>query len=259
MQNLKRGAARGDAREFDGPGLEKLRRAAEHVRYLINEGYDKKGASAFVGNHFLLSKRQRLALMRSEATDEQTAGRKAKEIAGPGEEAGISSPVLAGRVMKIDGFNTIITLEIALCGSLLLECRDGCIRDLAGLRGTYRMIPETGPAVRWILRRLRGLGAAGAVFYLDEPVSNSGRLKSRIAQAAEEEKMENFPLDIQICRDVDRVLMASENVISSDSVILDACGSWFNLSRIFVEENGVKTVCLGKYERGVSGGRDEQV
>lgn len=43
---------------------------------------------------------------------------------------------LQGRTVYIDGFNTIITLEIALCQSLLLQCMDGTIRDLAGLRGT---------------------------------------------------------------------------------------------------------------------------
>ena len=41
-----------------------MQTASRHVRYLINEGYDLKQASTFVGNHFLLSKRQRLATIR---------------------------------------------------------------------------------------------------------------------------------------------------------------------------------------------------
>ena len=48
-----------------------MQTASRHVRYLINEDYDLKQASTFVGNHFLLSERQRLAIMRSLATDEQ--------------------------------------------------------------------------------------------------------------------------------------------------------------------------------------------
>ena len=46
---------------------------SRHILYLINEGYDLKQASTFVGNHFLLSERQRLAIMRSIATNDQLA------------------------------------------------------------------------------------------------------------------------------------------------------------------------------------------
>ena len=61
---------------------------------------------------------------------------------------------------------------------------------------------------------------------LDQPVSNSGRLKARIADIAEEDP---FDLDIQVRKDVDRELYNKENVITSDSVILDHCVSWVNL------------------------------
>ena len=47
----------------------------------------------------------------------------------------------------IDGFNTVITLEVMLSDSILFSCADGTIRDLAALRGTYRIIPETQKAV----------------------------------------------------------------------------------------------------------------
>ena len=56
-----------------GEGLGHAIRSAVVIEYLINEGYDIKQASTFVGNHFLLSERQRLAIMRSLATDEQLA------------------------------------------------------------------------------------------------------------------------------------------------------------------------------------------
>lgn len=42
----------------------------------------------------------------------------------------------------IDCFNTVISLEIAFSDSTLLLCMDGTIRDLAGLRGTYRLIDK---------------------------------------------------------------------------------------------------------------------
>ena len=61
---------------------------------------------------------------------------------------------------------------------------------------------------------------------LDEPVSNSGRLKVMIADIADG----SFELDIQILRNVDRALYGKECVITSDSVILDHCKSWVNLA-----------------------------
>ena len=199
--NAKRGYVPEDERNFAPEAIHTMQTASRHVRYLINEGYDLKQASTFVGNHFLLSERQRLAIMRSLATDEQLA---------------------------IDGFNTIITLEVMLSEGILFECMDGTIRDLAALRGTYRLIPETSEAVRMMLQALQKARISKATILLDEPVSNSGRLKALIADIGEEF---GFELDIQILKDVDRSLYGKEHVITSDSVILDHCISWIEQKR----------------------------
>ena len=71
--DAKRGFVPEDERNFSPEALQLMRTASRHIRYLINEGYDLKSASTFVGNHYLLSERQRLAIMRSVATDEQVA------------------------------------------------------------------------------------------------------------------------------------------------------------------------------------------
>ena len=57
---------------------------------------------------------------------------------------------------------------------------DGTIRDLAGLRGTYKLIDKTDRAINLIGEYLQKLKIKKVVFYLDSPVSNSGRLKIRI-------------------------------------------------------------------------------
>ncbi len=84
--------------------------------------------------------------------------------------------------MALDGFNTIITLEVALSGSLLLLGLDGTVRDLAGLRGTYRIVDKTPQAVALVLSRLEALGVREATFYLDQQVSNSGRLRGLLLE-----------------------------------------------------------------------------
>ena len=218
--DAKRGYLPEDERNFSPEAIEKLKKASRHISWLLDEGYDLKQAAVFVGNHFLLSERQRLAVMRSVASRQQLSERERKRI-----------PVnrLKGQEIWIDGFNTIITLEVLLCDSLLFECMDGTIRDLAALRGTYRLIPETAGAIRLMLNVLMEAGAGKVNILLDEPVSNSGRLKALIADNAEAERCP-FDLDIQVLKDVDRVLYRKERLVTSDSVILDHCISWVNLA-----------------------------
>ena len=220
--NAKRGRVPEDERNFSASALETMRAASSHIYYLINEGYDLKSASTFVGNHFLLSERQRLAIVRSLATKEQLETRRRKE-----KETGAE--------VWVDGFNMMITLEVLCCDSILLTCLDGTIRDLAALRGTYRIIPETTNATIMLLDVLLEAGAESIHILLDEPVSNSGRLKALIADIGEKYP---FALDIQIRKDVDRELYGKENVITSDSVILDHCRSWINLTPKCMEKHG---------------------
>lgn len=216
--DAKRGSVPEDERYFSPQALQLLRTAARHIRYLINEGYDLKSASTFVGNHYLLSERQRLAIMRSVATDEQLAIRKQKLV---------QIEALAGKEVWIDGFNIIITLEVILSDSIFFYCMDTALRDLAALRGTYRLIPETDRAVRLLFDTLKKAKAQTVRILLDEPVSNSGRLKAKIADIGEGYP---FDLDIRIQKDVDRELYGKELVATSDSIILDHCASWVNLT-----------------------------
>ena len=229
-RNAKRGYVPEDDKNFSRETIRTMQKASRHVRYLINEGYNLKQASTFVGNHFQLSERQRLSIVRSVGTDDQISCRKRKQI--PLSE-------LSGEAVLIDGFNTIITLEVMLCGGILFESMDGTIRDLAALRGTYRIIPETEDAIRSMFEILQTADIRKSIILLDEPVSNSGRLKSLIADVGEEY---SFEPDIRIIRDVDRFLYNKENVITTDSIILDHCISWINLVSECMKESGNKSV-----------------
>ena len=224
VKSARRGYVPDDERNFSAAGMELMRKASRHIDFLINEGYDLKQATTFVGNHFLLSERQRLAVMRSLATKEQLTNREKKRR---------TASSLSGEHVWIDGFNTIITLEVLLSDSILFSCRDGTIRDLAALRGTYRIISETESAVRMLFDVLTDMKIHSATILLDEPVSNSGRLKTLMADVGEDY---SFDLDIQIQKDVDRALYNKENVITSDSIILDHCCSWINLTEKCMEQ-----------------------
>ena len=226
----KRGFVPKDERYFSLASLEVLRTASQHVTYLIDNGYDLKQASTFVGDHFQLSERQRIAIMRSVATHEQLADRHAKEVA---------IEQLGGTAVWIDGLNTIITLEVMLAGSTLLSCMDGAVRDLASLRGTYRLIPETAEAARLLFDVLQSADVQTVTILLDQPVSNSGRLKGLLDDVG---KDHSFELDVRVQGKVDLALFGKERVISSDSVVLDHCASWVNLTRRCMELKGKQAI-----------------
>ena len=232
--NAKRGCLPEDERNFSPAAIGIMKTASRNICYLLNEGYELKSASTFVGNHFVLSERQRLAIARSVAAEEQLKTRKAKE-----------KTVLDGAEVWIDGFNTVITLEVMFSDSILFECMDGTVRDLAALRGTYRIIPETEKAIRTLFDTLKEQNIKTAHILLDEPVSNSGRLKTLLAEIGEGY---SFCLDIQILKAVDSALWDKDNVITTDSIILDHCTGWFNLIKVCVQKHGAKTLCVWEKE-----------
>lgn len=117
--------------------------------------------------------------------------------------------------------------------SPILSCMNGTYRDLAGLRGTYRIIEETKTTVDLILTELDQHKIREAVFYLDQPVSNSGRLKQLILEMSEEHDVQ---VTVEIIPDVDRVLEKLPCVITADAIILNKCESWINLVKGIVDK-----------------------
>lgn len=220
----RRGYVPTDEKEFKGDNLNKLYKASEDLVYLLNRGYKIKGASTFIGNHYLLSERQRLALIRGISKNDDIKTRKYKEV----------NDFSGTKVIHIDGFNTIITLEVALSNSLIIKAMDETIRDLAGLRGTYSVIDKTEIAIKLIGDFLLEHKIERTVFYLDKPVSNSGRLKMKILEIFKDTELQ---IEVENIDNVDSVLKSKENVVTSDAIILDNCISWINLNKYIIEKN----------------------
>ena len=220
-QNARRGFMPTDERDFGEKFIPILKKAAEEVFFLLNRGYPVTPVTRFIGDHYQLSERQRLSLARTVSPEENIISRKSREVND-----------IKGKTIYIDGFNVIIGLEIAFSDSMLFKCMDGTIRDLAGLHGTYRLIPQTELAVGAVLQTLEELKVCKAVIYLDKPVSNSGRLKQKIYEMAENI---SFELDVQVENPVDAILKTKPLIASADAIILDECSEWFNLVRYIVD------------------------
>lgn len=221
MDIVRRGYVSKDAEEFGPKAQPTMDAAAQETQFLLDRGYDVKSATTFVGNHHLLSARQRMALARILTSKPALEARVAKELHVPPAK------------MLVDGFNLIITFEVALSGSLLLAGEDGTIRDLACLRGTYRIVDKTLLAVQMLVDALRNT-RTDAEIILDQQVSNSGGLRELIQRKAEEC---NLALRVELSREVDHVLsVAQEPVVTADAIILDRCASWYNLGARLIRE-----------------------
>ena len=75
-------------------------------------------------------------------------------------------------------------------------------------------------------------------FLIDEPISNSGRLSSKIEDMFEGSSVK---AECEVIYDVDKSLYDKENVITSDAIILDNCRSWYNLTGKAIQTE------IGKY------------
>lgn len=219
---VRRGFDPEDRSCFSAAALPLLRRAAREIEWLLDRGYARDPVLALVGGHHQLTIRQRQALLRSTASTRQYRHR--RETMRPWRDAA-SGPLL------LDGFNLLITLETALSGSLLLMGGDGVIRDLAGLRGTYRLIAQTDMAIDLLGAALDDLAVPEVRILLDQPVSNSGRLRQRIL-----ERSAGWPtsIDVALVTDPDPLLASGDRIVTADSRLLDACGGWFNLAHRIV-------------------------
>ena len=109
---------------------------------------------------------------------------------------------------------------------------DGTIRDMAGLRGSYRIVDKTVQAVDLLLSRLDELCVREALFYLDQQVSNSGRLRALLLNKAE---AHSVSLQVELHPSVDGQLSRMERVVTADAIILDKCSSWYNLNRSIIQ------------------------
>lgn len=224
-RRVHRGAHPQDSKLFAADAIRGLVAAIEDYSLLLTKGYADKSALKLVGDKFSLTKRQRMAVMRSACSDQQLTRRKESEAA-------IAD--LRGQPVAIDGYNVLITIEAAMSGGLIFKGRDGCFRDLASIHGTYRKVSETIPAVQLIGRFLKQVGVAGALWLLDSPVSNSGRLKTLIGEVAGKN---NWDWEIELLASPDYKLIRTETIVASnDSVVLDRCKRWANLARAIIEE-----------------------
>jgi hypothetical protein len=220
-----RGAHPADHELFKTDQLAKLRLAVAELSWLLSRDYKMTSSLKLVGDRHALRERQRLAVSRSACSDQNRQRRHNHRV--PFEQLR-NGPVI------IDGFNLIITIEAALSGGPLLIGADQCIRDLSSVHGSYRTVQETERAILIIGQALETLGTSSALWLLDRPVSNSGRLATRINELARQHK---WPWTVEVVLNPDSILTSATAVaITSDSAILDGVQRWVDLKSYVLKQ-----------------------
>lgn len=214
----RRGPGPHDRELFAPEQLDRLRTAVAELSWLLSRGYAERAALKLVGDRHALEARQRLAVKRSACSDEALESRRRRAM---------KLEELTARELHVDGFNVLIVSESLLGGGVVLVGRDGAHRDLASVHGTWRRVNETSQAIDALGALLAEARPREVVFWLDRPVSNSGRLAARLRRSADEH---GWPWRVELAWDPDRELLASGGLVASgDARILDGNVRWMDL------------------------------
>jgi hypothetical protein len=215
-----------DERLFAPHACAALRLATGDLCWLLNRGYATASALELVGNRYALTRRQRIAVGRCACADEDLRRRKEHEV---------KPSQLKAQELWLDGYNVLTGIEAALAGGVILLGCDGCYRDLAGVHGRFRKLEETVPALRLVGALTAEWGVSRCRWFLDRPVSNSGRLQQLIVELAAKA---GWGWQVETVFSPDNVLCRGEHVVAtSDSVVLDRCRRWVNLTRLVIDRS----------------------
>lgn len=218
-----RGPGPKDERLFGEEQLPRIRQATSDLCWLLDRGYATRSAVQLVGNRYTLTSRQRLAIARCICSRDEVEGRRQKRV---------EPETLRGQELWLDGYNVLTVIESALAGGIILLGRDGCCRDIAGVHRRYRKVEETIPAIHLIGKFAANSEVTTCHWWLDKPISNSGRLKRLILDEA---AAAGWDMTVDLVFSPDGVLARTDHVIAtSDSAILDRCQKWVNLARVLI-------------------------
>ena len=201
-----------------------LRDATSDLSWLLTRRYAANSTLKLVGDRYSLNARQRVAIARCACGDYEVSRRQRHRV---------RSADLQRQDLWIDGFNVLTSIEAALSGGVILHARDDCYRDMASMHGSYRKVDETIAAIQILGELISEWNVGSCRWLLDEPVSNSGRLKTMLRIAADEH---GWNWQVELVRDPDSVLIRTNRIVaSSDSQILDKAQCWFNLARVAID------------------------
>lgn len=201
----------------------KIKEAVSDMSFLLERGYGESSSCELVGNRYKLNKRQQQAVKGMSAGATNADKRK---------KSGIAFSNLEGETLIIDGFNQLILLESFLSEAYIFKGKDGAYRDLSSLHGTYKSVNQTIDAITMFANFFSKYKVEKVIWVFDQPVSNSGRMKTKLTEFANEN---NCNWEIILDYNPDKLIAKSNNIaVTSDAWILDRVDRNCNILNHFV-------------------------
>lgn len=225
MTTRNRGKEGRDDLLFGDPKMQlKIKEAVTDVSYLLSRGFAEKSSVQLVGNRYKLNARQQKAVQGMSASVAQVTQRKSTQVA---------LDQLKDQTVIIDGFNVIIILESFFSGAYVFKGMDGCYRDVSSVHGTYKRVQQTQDILIAVGDFLQKAQVKEVIWIFDQPVSNSGRMKTLLYTLS---RKRTYPWQILLEYNPDKILAQSNHIIASaDAWILDRAARWFPLSGTIIE------------------------
>lgn len=199
----------------------------------MDRGYPKESAIRFVSDHHRLLGKHRFVLTRVVVPSDTARARKYK--IQPLE-------ALHGRVLFIDGYNVLISVESLLGGKPLYLCDDGFLRDVQGIFRSYRPSDLTVPALDAIFALLASACPAVTEVLLDQQISMSGQLAVLTRRTMAEH---GVPGIVRTARNVDFQLKEIKGLIATaDGNIIDEALSVVDIPGIIARMSGIELLIL---------------
>ena len=202
--------------------LEIIQEAAKDFRFLLSRGYNRESVLKVVGDRYQLDKVERHVIYRSVYPT---------NIAEAVVKKSITVNQLTDKELAIDGFNQIITIESILKGEVIILCDDGFIRDISAVFEKFKATETTFKALNLIFKTLSEKKPKKTYFYLDSPISKSGKLASLINEYFKNQGIEG---QASAVKNVDSELLSKDVVASSDHIIISKAKLVTDLAQVFL-------------------------
>ncbi|WP_324735129.1 DUF434 domain-containing protein [Thermococcus sp. SY098] len=202
------------------------------LKYLLNRGYRKSTALNFVANHYKLKKMERYFLARCIFSDKEVDSRQRKKM-----------PIefIRNKILAVDGFNVLITLESVLEGKAVL-CEDGFVRDLKYQRG-YKLSDKTEKMLFVLLEFLSQFSPEKVVFLYDKPVSKSGEIAELTGRIM---KKVGLSGSAKVVPSPDFELKKFETVATSDFAVIDSVEHAVDIPQEYASRRRIKIKTFGE-------------
>lgn len=198
---------------------DRLIKAVEDMRYLLDRGYKREAVVNFVASKYVLDRMGRSVLYRCVYSSEDS-----KRV----KEKAVSPDMLKGSRVAVDGFNVLNTLQSFVSGRLLVLCDDGVVRDISEVHGEFKPTGMVEDLIRLSVRTLKKLEVAATYFYYESQISRSGEISALTRRILQEEGVEGL---VETEKSVDSALLRNKRIIiTSDSVVIHRADRFFDLA-----------------------------